>query len=44
MVEWPEKAGTLLPKPSVDVELKLSNVQLNPQAIGRTLIINKREI
>jgi tRNA threonylcarbamoyladenosine biosynthesis protein TsaE len=44
MVEWPEKAGTLLPKPSVDVALKLSNVQLNSQAIGRTLIISKPEI
>jgi tRNA threonylcarbamoyladenosine biosynthesis protein TsaE len=44
MVEWPEKAGTLLPKPSFDVELTLSNAQLNQQTIGRKLIINKREI
>jgi tRNA threonylcarbamoyladenosine biosynthesis protein TsaE len=44
MVEWPEKAGTLLPKPSVDVALKLAKVQLNSQAIGRTLIISKPEI
>lgn len=44
MVEWPEKAGTLLPKPSFDVELKLPNAQLNQQSIGRTLIMNKREI
>jgi tRNA threonylcarbamoyladenosine biosynthesis protein TsaE len=45
MVEWPEKAGTLLPEPSFDVELTLSNHdQLEQQAVGRTLVINKRGI
>lgn len=40
MVEWPEKAGTLLPNPSVDVTLSLSSNQ--QQVIGRTLEIITR--
>jgi tRNA threonylcarbamoyladenosine biosynthesis protein TsaE len=39
MVEWPEKAGTLLPKPSFDVVLTLSNH--DQQAVGRTLTITR---
>lgn len=36
MVEWPEKAGNILPKPNVDVKLSLSNKQ---QEAGRKLEI-----
>ena len=42
MVEWPEKAGTLLPKPSFDVALTLSTLeQFDQQVVGRTLTITR---
>ena len=40
MVEWPEKAGTLLPTPNVDVRLSLSSNQ--QQMVGRKLEIFTR--
>ena len=40
MVEWPEKAGTLLPVPNVDVRLSLSSNQ--QQMVGRKLEILTR--
>ncbi len=41
IVEWPEKAGELLPKPDYDVELDL--LDKNKQVSGRKLIIFERK-
>lgn len=37
MVEWPEKAGNILPSPDFDVNLSLSDI--TKQEVGRTLEI-----
>ena len=42
MVEWPEKAGKLLPEPDVDVRLTLSN--RDQPMPGRTLTMIAREV
>ncbi|PCI55721.1 MAG: tRNA (adenosine(37)-N6)-threonylcarbamoyltransferase complex ATPase subunit type 1 TsaE [Methylophilaceae bacterium] len=40
MVEWPEKAGNILPSPDFDIKLSLSNN--GSQEVGRTLNIFAR--